>query len=41
MKEIEKNIKEMIDSTDVLLFMKGDPNQPQCGFSANTYFLQR
>ena len=34
MKEIEKNIKEMIDSTDVLLFMKGDPNQPQCGFSA-------
>lgn len=34
MKEIEKNIKEMIDGTDVLLFMKGDPNQPQCGFSA-------
>jgi len=34
MKEIEKNIKEMIDGIDVLLFMKGDPNQPQCGFSA-------
>ena len=34
MKEIEKNIKEMIDGTDVLLFMKGDPYQPKCGFSA-------
>lgn len=34
MREIEKNIKEMIDGTDVLLFMKGDPYQPKCGFSA-------
>ena len=34
MSEIEKNIKEMIASNDVVLFMKGNPNQPQCGFSA-------
>ena len=34
MSEIEKNIKEMIDSSEVLLFMKGNPNQPQCSFSA-------
>jgi len=34
MSEIEKNIQEMIDGTDVVLFMKGNPNQPQCGFSA-------
>jgi monothiol glutaredoxin len=34
MSEIEKNIKEMIASNDVVLFMKGNPHQPQCGFSA-------
>lgn len=34
MSEIEKNIKEMIASNDVVLFMKGSPHQPQCGFSA-------
>ena len=26
----------MIFSADVFLFMKGVPEQPQCGFSANT-----
>ena len=27
-------IKEQIASNDILLYMKGSPNQPQCGFSA-------
>ena len=27
-------IKSAIESHDVLLFMKGNPAQPQCGFSA-------
>ena len=31
---IEQQIKEMIDTNDVILFMKGDPHQPKCGFSA-------
>ena len=31
---IEEQIKEMIDTNDVILFMKGDPHQPKCGFSA-------
>jgi monothiol glutaredoxin len=30
------NIKEQIESNPVLLYMKGDPNQPKCGFSAQT-----
>ena len=30
---IEEQIKEMIDTNDVILFMKGDPHQPKCGFS--------
>lgn len=29
-------IKKMIASKDVFLFMKGTPEYPQCGFSANT-----
>ncbi len=28
-------IKKMIKSDDVVLFMKGTPEFPQCGFSAN------
>ena len=27
-------IKNAVDSTDVLLFMKGSPQFPQCGFSS-------
>ncbi len=30
------NIKEQIESNPVLLYMKGNPNQPMCGFSAQT-----
>jgi monothiol glutaredoxin len=29
-----ERIKSIIDSADVVLFMKGVPAQPQCGFSA-------
>ncbi len=31
-----ERIKEVISSSDVVLFMKGNPDFPQCGFSANT-----
>ena len=30
-----ERIKEMIQSNDIFLFMKGTPDFPQCGFSAN------
>ena len=29
-------IKEQLQSNQILLYMKGSPNQPQCGFSART-----
>ncbi len=29
-------IKEQINSNPIILYMKGSPNQPQCGFSART-----
>lgn len=35
MDTIEK-IKEQIASNRILLYMKGTPEQPQCGFSAHT-----
>ena len=31
--EIKEKIKNIIDSNDVCLFMKGTPDSPQCGFS--------
>ena len=31
---IEDTIKDQISSNPILLYMKGNPNQPQCGFSA-------
>jgi monothiol glutaredoxin len=34
--DINETIKEQIDSNPILLYMKGSPNQPQCGFSART-----
>ena len=36
MSEIMDQIKEQIESNTVLIYMKGNPNQPQCGFSART-----
>ena len=32
--EIEKEIKEQINSNPILLYMKGSPDTPQCGFSS-------
>jgi monothiol glutaredoxin len=34
--EIIDSIKEQIESNPIILYMKGSPNQPQCGFSAKT-----
>ena len=31
---IEDTIKDQITSNNILLYMKGNPEQPQCGFSA-------
>lgn len=33
--ELSERIKALLASSDVLLFMKGTPEFPQCGFSAN------
>ncbi len=34
--DINERIKQQLDSAPVLLFMKGSPDFPQCGFSAQT-----
>lgn len=34
--DIIETIKEQINSNPILLYMKGSPNQPQCGFSQRT-----
>ena len=34
--DIIETIKEQVESNNILLYMKGSPNQPQCGFSART-----
>ena len=34
-KDVQEFIKELIDNNDIVLFMKGTPQQPLCGFSAN------
>jgi monothiol glutaredoxin len=34
--EIRQFIQQAIDENNVMLFMKGTPNQPACGFSART-----
>ncbi len=33
---IENVIKDQIASNPIILYMKGNPNAPQCGFSAQT-----
>ena len=33
---IEDKIKEMIEENKMILFMKGSPYEPKCGFSART-----
>lgn len=34
--DIMEAIKQQIEENPILLYMKGSPNQPQCGFSART-----
>lgn len=34
--DIMETIKEQIANNRILLYMKGSPNQPQCGFSARS-----
>ena len=34
--EVLATIKEQIDSNPILLYMKGSPQAPQCGFSAKS-----
>ena len=34
MSEIKKEISKLVNSDKVVLFMKGSPDFPQCGFSA-------
>jgi len=35
-KELNAQIEDLIGSSDLFLFMKGTPDMPQCGFSANS-----
>ena len=34
--DIMETIRDQVENNAVLLYMKGSPNQPQCGFSART-----
>ena len=34
--DIMDTIRDQVESNPVILYMKGSPNQPQCGFSART-----
>ncbi len=33
---VQERLKEVIESNEVVLFMKGTPDFPQCGFSGRT-----
>ena len=34
--DIIETIKDQVENNSILLYMKGSPNQPQCGFSSRT-----
>ena len=34
--DIMETIREQVENNAIILYMKGSPNQPQCGFSART-----
>ncbi|GAB3093910.1 Grx4 family monothiol glutaredoxin [Aestuariicella hydrocarbonica] len=34
--DILDTIKQQIEENDIILYMKGSPNAPQCGFSSRT-----
>ena len=38
---IQDVIKEQVEKNKVMLYMKGSPDFPQCGFSANTINILR
>ncbi len=35
-RDVQKEIKELVTSKPVVLFLKGTPSMPMCGFSART-----
>ena len=37
--DIEQEIKDQINSNPILLYMKGSPDSPQCGFSSRAIQL--
>ena len=39
--EVNERIKKQLDTYPVLLYMKGTPDFPQCGFSAKTVDILR
>ena len=41
MSEVQERIKQTIESDDVVLFMKGSPDFPQCGFSGRAVQVLR
>ena len=41
MSEIQEQIKQTVESDKVVLFMKGTPDYPQCGFSGRAIQLLR
>ena len=34
MSEVKEQLENIIKGNNIILFMKGDPHQPRCGFSA-------
>ena len=34
--DIQQHIRKLVDDNDVMLFMKGTPDFPQCGFSGRS-----
>jgi monothiol glutaredoxin len=39
--ELSKQINDLLNSDKIVLFMKGNVDMPQCGFSANTVAILR
>lgn len=39
MTDVQENIKQTVEANDIVLFMKGSPQFPQCGFSGRAVQL--
>ena len=37
--DVKKQLEDIINDNNIILFMKGDPHQPRCGFSARVVDL--